>query len=936
MLSPSDDAAHGASSAPRRLQHSAVAESHNQRLRCRLIHRESCSFALRFRYCLRESKFYADVYIRQDIKERISHTIDKDAILQLAIRGAEVCMDHAKAARKENWFAELFTKLQHFTELGEEVKKDPQWKAHKDRFGRENSIIHEGTKLNGLLFPPWTCDPDHSQFKLQPDQRVFTDSFKFHLSDSQQRILKGWNRAAWAVPPPAWFPEESQRTKPSMDVQGETDLVQDAATDCSVVASLCADSARTARGHGRIIPSRIHPYDTKSRTPQISSNGKYVAKFHFNGCDREVIIDDCLPVSKTHRSIHVVDRQNPALLWPALIEKAYLKLWGGYDFPGSNSGTDLWVLTGWIPQQVFLHSDEINPSLLWNRMFKAFDNGDVLVTMGTGKMSDKLEHDIGLAGEHDYAVLDLQEKDGQRLLLLKNPWCEGTCWKGNFSNLPQLETRKMERPGREKTSLVGSEQETQTSLKTETGLRPGTFWIDLESVLQYFESIYLNWNPAMFSHRRDDHFKWHLGPRSGGLKRATGSLLPNPQFVITSTVGQQVWLLLSRHFSSTKEQLPGEQTPRYLKAEEEFISLCAFLNGGTRAYLSEGSIKRGPYVDSPQTLLCLEIEPNMPYTVAFCEQGLKDEDYNFTFSAFSTSPITKTKAPALYPHRSSVQGWWNRSSAGGSTNSPSYIANPQFVITLKQKTPLAIILLSPSNKFHVHVKLMHNSQRADRIKKPPSRRDIIIDSGEYRKGSALAKLPSELDAGMYTVICSTYEPGQMGEFYLEINSMTPTSIRRIPGECTSQFRKHVDIAGFRNGAKRMASLVTPKRLTRLAIIAKRETTHSSLEQPGIRDHPSQDAGSEALQTHSLLQMSLESGQSPIRKHLAASSHGQYADVVDATYTDDVDLWPEMLSDGPIWLILDRIGEHLADEVFNIEMFTDIPDGISFGSWQVWK
>ncbi len=98
----------------------------------------------------------------------------------------------------------------------------------------------------------------------------------------------------------------------------------------------------------------FYPYDRINFRPMVSKNGKYIFRLHFNGCFRRVVIDDRLPASTSSRTLHVVDRQNPGLLWPALLEKAYLKVRGGYDFPGSNSGTDLWVLTGWLPEQIFL------------------------------------------------------------------------------------------------------------------------------------------------------------------------------------------------------------------------------------------------------------------------------------------------------------------------------------------------------------------------------------------------------------------------------------------------------------------------------------------------------------------------------------------------------------------------------------------------------
>jgi len=85
---------------------------------------------------------------------------------------------------------------------------------------------------------------------------------------------------------------------------------------------------------------------------RVSPSGKYIVLLHLNGCIRQIVIDDYLPQGR--RPLHVISQTNPNLLYPALMEKAFLKVMGGYDFPGSNSATDLNMLTGWIPEVVNL------------------------------------------------------------------------------------------------------------------------------------------------------------------------------------------------------------------------------------------------------------------------------------------------------------------------------------------------------------------------------------------------------------------------------------------------------------------------------------------------------------------------------------------------------------------------------------------------------
>lgn len=774
--------------------------------------------------------------------------------------------------------------------------------------------------------PPFLCSRADSLFNR--------DAAELSLSEFQEGVFDGWKRPTEALPPPTWFPGDRINLGPTMSFTRKIDLVQDAATDCSVVASLCAGVARAERGHAKILRSVIYPYEVDNGRPLISKNGKYIVRLNFNGCYRKVVIDDRLPVSNTSRIIHVVDRHNPGLLWPALLEKAYLKVRGGYDFPGSNSGTDLWILTGWIPEQVFLQSDELEPDRFWRRMSNAFNYGDVLITMGTGKMSAKTERELGLASEHDYAVLDLCDVDGQCLMLVKNPWCEGTSWRGRFkeSQYSGVPPRKKEA----EQSLIefdddtGLVQSSRDLLNANEQLSPGTFWMDLDNVIQYFESVYLNWNPGLFSHRQDVHLTWDLTTPEQSQSKPRGrfaSLSGHPQLTVTSDKGGTIWVLLSRHFKNAISAVATEAEVARGGHDIDLtghISLIAFASQGRRVLLPEKHLEKGWFVDSPQTLLKLDdCDPGVPYTIVPLEQDLAVGEHTFTLSAFSNSPLALMKAKMRDQYAKMLSAAWTRETAGGNAHSRRYPTNPQFAIAVPHTTRISLLLEAMNDELNVHLKLVHSKgQRVQAIRN----RDIICDSKDYRRGCCLAEF-AELEAGQYTIICSTFEPQQFGDFNLLVESSQPTSVVLLPREGAGRIRTELSAVAFKRGESKIATPLVPKRLVKFYAVAR-----------GLHDatlaNTSQRSSSSS---RSLIRMSVEIGRGPQRRILIASSGGQYADSAGDVRTEDIDLSPDMKRYGDMWLVLDRmyVSSEGQDERFSVELFIDQPDAVSCGVWRAW-
>ena len=438
----------------------------------------------------------------------------------------------------------------------------------------EIEILKQSSLIASGLFLPW-AEQDATRLLAEarnPHTPLFTDTDGFlPLSENQKKHFFRWARPSEIVR----LRSAGSRRPPQRPVLVRAitpyTIRQQYVTDCSFVASLCICAALERRFQKRLITATLFPRGNHNNNKLVyNPAGKYMVKLWLNGVARCVVIDDYLPIDKygnllcsqsssTHDPTHLE-------LWVCLIEKAFLKLaGGGYGFPGSNSGVDMFALTGWIPESIIFAKNnnnntddndttaladyETHPERAWERIHSACSYGDCLITVSSSTQLTESDADaIGIVTGHAYAVLSVMEtKNGTRLLQLKNPWAHKG-WKGRYSSRDAASWR-------------------DPKFREEVGYNPdvamkqddGVFWICWQDVLRYFKNFHLSWNPGLFSHRTTVHDVWR---KEQGPEQDTFNVGENPQFFVelsdkSIARNPSIWILLSRHVTK-QEQLEGK------------------------------------------------------------------------------------------------------------------------------------------------------------------------------------------------------------------------------------------------------------------------------------------------------------------------------------------------------------------------------------------
>ncbi|KAI5121454.1 hypothetical protein M0805_009562 [Coniferiporia weirii] len=737
---------------------------------------------------------------------------DFDRAFGLYLTAAQAYLHHARAlpaysARERGRCEAGAKKCIGRAERIKDARKDALRPPARDPFSTEEQmyVLDKSTRVHGARYPAWV-NGSENLFDGEVDALP-------PLGPALTTKASVWRRPKDLHP--------SQTITLASSALQPYHIRQNVVTDCSVcsAAAVCLHHHRSFGS--KLGLSCIFPQDTDGM-PVLAQDGRYALRLFVNGTSRKVLVNDLLPFYADGRPISasVTPDFGGFDLWPGLLEKAYMKLMGGYDFPGSNSSIDVHALTGWIPEHIEIKSPSFVREKVWRRTLKGFQQGTCILTLGTGARDSTLVvpsldgKRTQLLPTHSYAVLDVCENaDGsERWMTILNPWTDGADLgtgadvSGAADDLRALRIRD---PADEQFGLGG---EGTASLDSGKASLLSVSWDDVCSV---FEGIYLNWDPEPFRHQVKFHGSWQQKTEgnAGSPQCVRHHLtLCLPQMSVSDPSkregrGEQetneLWVLLTRHIVDKQR-------------EGEFIAVHAVQlehEEAERTIGGELNLK-GTYTNSTHTLTRLTLTDSSAQIAIVASYDGAHADVCFTVQAFSAYiPLAWDVKPSESMYERIIEGTFSSRNAGGNSTYLTFMNNPQYRLRLHPdrgsypplaassrssgsrgtnrvaKTTVRLIVEGPRN-VPLNVMLLWRTEKesGERVIQL-GMGDVLASSGAYSYG--VAQTVGSVAPGDYCIIVSAFEPRHRGTFTLRIKSPVRMDVDPIPSEGAGMFCKTV-------------------------------------------------------------------------------------------------------------------------------------------------
>ena len=196
----------------------------------------------------------------------------------------------------------------------------------------EIKVLTWSSHIASGVFLPWS-DEEARTYNYSPDQPWKDPAGPLPLSDKQKAKFHKWARPSEII---TMGKSKSGRKVTMINSITPYTIKQYCVSDCSFIAGLCISAAFERRFNRRLVSSLIYPQDEKTGMPIYNPSGVYMVKLWLNGVERRVLVDDMFPIDARGKLLcsHTKTANGSLELWVPILEKAYMKLCGGYDFPG--------------------------------------------------------------------------------------------------------------------------------------------------------------------------------------------------------------------------------------------------------------------------------------------------------------------------------------------------------------------------------------------------------------------------------------------------------------------------------------------------------------------------------------------------------------------------------------------------------------------------